>query len=29
MSKSIVTPGIILSVESSEEGGDEQEYVYS
>ena len=29
MSKSIVTPGIILSVESREEGGDEQEYVYS
>ena len=29
MTKSIVTPGIILSVESSEEGGDEQEYVYS
>ena len=29
MSKSIVTPGIILSVESRGEGGDEQEYVYS
>ena len=29
MCKSIVTPGIILSVESREEGGDEQEYVYS
>ena len=29
MSKSIVTPWIILSVESRGEGGDEQEYVYS
>ena len=29
MSKSIVTPEIILSVESRGEGGDEQEYVYS
>ena len=29
MSMSIVTLGIILSVESREEGGDEQAYVYS
>ena len=29
MSKSILTPKIILSVESRGEGGDEQEYVYS
>ena len=29
MSNSIVTSGIILSVESRGEGGDEQAYVYS
>lgn len=29
MSKSIVTPRIILSVESRGKGGNEQEYVYS
>lgn len=29
MSKSIVTPRIILSEESRGEGGNEQEYVYS
>ena len=29
MSKSIVTPRIILSVESRGGGGNEQEYVYS
>ena len=29
MSKSIVTLGIILSVKSRGEGGDEQAYVYS